>query len=104
MKKCSNCFKLKPTQEFYTRRSGYQQSRCKACNAEVVRGYRERRSIAESSHKGFININLGRITISSNEFQQAKCAGYSLFDIKQIIIQAGLSELAELSDNIQRPI
>jgi len=42
-KKCTNCFKLKSKSEFYTRKShdGYQ-SRCKACNTEVVKGYRTR--------------------------------------------------------------
>jgi hypothetical protein len=43
LKKCSNCFKLKPVSEFYTRRTGDgRQSRCKECNREVVAGYRER--------------------------------------------------------------
>lgn len=39
---CSNCFQTKPETEFYPKRwRGYvgRQSRCKACNAEVVRGY-----------------------------------------------------------------
>lgn len=35
MKKCSNCFKAKPLAEFYRKRDRHQ-SRCKACNAEVV--------------------------------------------------------------------
>lgn len=46
MKKCSNCFQQKPLTEFYTKKekSGKigRQSRCKACNAEVVRGYKQR--------------------------------------------------------------
>ncbi len=37
-KPCSNCFQVKPLAEFYKKLSGFQ-SRCKACNAEVVRGY-----------------------------------------------------------------
>lgn len=42
-KKCSNCFKIKPVSEFYTRRqSDGFQSRCKSCNTEVCAGYRER--------------------------------------------------------------
>lgn len=45
MRKCSNCFESKPLAEFYTRKGkgsdGYQL-RCKACNAEVVAGYRRR--------------------------------------------------------------
>lgn len=46
MKKCSNCFQLKPLTEFYVKRwkgKEAHQSRCKACNAEVVRGYRRRK-------------------------------------------------------------
>lgn len=42
MKKCSNCFKLKALTSFYVKRGFGHQSRCKDCNAEVVRGYRER--------------------------------------------------------------
>lgn len=42
VKKCSNCFKTKPVSEFY-RKLNHYQSRCKACNAEVVAGYYERR-------------------------------------------------------------
>lgn len=41
MKKCSNCFQFKPLDEFYRKLDGHQ-ARCKACNAEVVSGYRER--------------------------------------------------------------
>ncbi len=48
-KKCSNCFQLKSTEDFYTRKylskKGTQifpQSRCKACNSEVVRGWKMR--------------------------------------------------------------
>lgn len=37
-KKCSNCFQVKPLEAFY-RKLRAHQSRCKACNAEVVRGY-----------------------------------------------------------------
>lgn len=43
MKSCSNCFQIKPDDQFYTRRQGGRlgrQSRCKACNAEVVRSYK----------------------------------------------------------------
>ena len=46
MRKCSNCFQLKPDTEFYVKRwRSYvgRQSRCKTCNAEVVRGYCRRR-------------------------------------------------------------
>lgn len=39
-KKCSNCFQVKPVSEFYRKLDGYQ-SRCKACNAEVVAGYND---------------------------------------------------------------
>ncbi len=45
MRRCSNCFKKKPDSEFYPRRAygpKGRQSRCKACNAEVVRGYWQR--------------------------------------------------------------
>ena len=45
-KKCSNCFEFKTHAEFYTRvQSGKitTQSRCKACNAEVCKGWRERK-------------------------------------------------------------
>lgn len=41
MKKCSNCFELKSLDSFY-RKLERHQSRCKACNAEVVRGYNDR--------------------------------------------------------------
>lgn len=41
-KKCLNCFRFKPVTEFYAKLDGYQ-SRCKACNAEVVRGYHHQR-------------------------------------------------------------
>lgn len=50
MKKCSNCFETKPVTEFYVKhtklkdgtiRPGHQ-SRCKACNPEVVAGYHAR--------------------------------------------------------------
>lgn len=34
-KKCGNCFKYKPLEMFYTRKDTHQ-SRCKACNREVV--------------------------------------------------------------------
>ena len=41
MKKCLNCFHLKPLEDFYRKLDG-RQSRCKACNAEFVRGYNQR--------------------------------------------------------------
>lgn len=40
-RKCRNCFKTKPITEFYRKRPDGYQYRCKACNAEVVRGYKE---------------------------------------------------------------
>ena len=54
-KKCSNCFKIKPVSAFYPKRyrSGYTttQSRCKDCNAEVVRGYmRRKKGIEDCDH------------------------------------------------------
>lgn len=52
--KCTNCFQEKLETEFYLKLrrdpSAGRQSRCKACNAEVVRGYSKRkrvRTIAE---------------------------------------------------------
>lgn len=55
MKKCSNCFKQKPVEEFYTKRYRlggklYEryQSRCKSCNAEVVRFYANKRRFLDS--------------------------------------------------------
>lgn len=50
MKPCSNCFRLLPLSEFYSRRQKLSrnrvrlttQSRCKTCNAEVVRAYNKR--------------------------------------------------------------
>lgn len=47
-KKCSNCFEEKPLNEFYVKREKqgryvYRQSRCKACNPEVVASYRKQR-------------------------------------------------------------
>ncbi len=38
MKKCSNCFQVKPLDAFY-RKLNRHQSRCKQCNAEVVYSY-----------------------------------------------------------------
>lgn len=34
MRRCSNCFQIKPLRDFYRKKNGYQ-SRCKPCNAEV---------------------------------------------------------------------
>lgn len=51
MKKCSNCFQHKPLNAFYTRvmRGKIKpQSRCKKCNAEVVAGYKRRKSLEVS--------------------------------------------------------
>jgi hypothetical protein len=42
MRRCSNCFQEKPDTEFYRKLNGLQ-SRCKGCNAAVVRGYSRRR-------------------------------------------------------------
>ena len=41
-KKCSNCFRVKFECEFYRKCNGLQ-SRCKQCNAEVVRSYAQRK-------------------------------------------------------------
>ena len=52
-KKCSNCFKIKPVEEFYVSRTkgpNRYQSRCKACNSEVVQGSRYRRQQKEFSN------------------------------------------------------
>lgn len=49
MKKCSNCFKEKPLNEFYLKRPTGFQSRCKACNNEVCKGYRKRKFQKEFS-------------------------------------------------------
>jgi hypothetical protein len=45
MKRCPNCFQEKPESEFFPRRVGAKvrlQSRCRACNVEVVAGWRKR--------------------------------------------------------------
>lgn len=45
-KKCSNCFQLKHNDKFYVKRANNKitrQSRCKACNNEVVQGYKLRK-------------------------------------------------------------
>lgn len=42
MRFCSNCFQMKALSEFYPKRPNGYQSRCKGCNAEVVRGYNHR--------------------------------------------------------------
>lgn len=50
MRSCSNCFVIKELSEFYPRRQKMSrgrvrltyQSRCKGCNAEVVRAYNKR--------------------------------------------------------------
>lgn len=67
MKACSNCFKIKPFDQFYRKGSSYQ-SRCKQCNAEVCRGYQNRkraavgiRPLKETSTVGSMaNLYLGR--------------------------------------------
>lgn len=41
VKRCSNCFELKPLSDFYRKLSHFQ-ARCKQCNNEVCAGYRER--------------------------------------------------------------
>lgn len=48
--KCWNCFKTKKLEEFYPNRTKKQayQTRCKACNAEVMRGYMQRKRERES--------------------------------------------------------
>jgi hypothetical protein len=38
-RRCSNCFQTKPLSAFYRKLDRYQ-SRCKACNTEVCKGYR----------------------------------------------------------------
>lgn len=44
MKKCSNCFQLKPLTDFYVKRAqNSYQSRCKKCNPEVCKAYAKRR-------------------------------------------------------------
>jgi hypothetical protein len=52
---CSNCFTEKPLTEFYAKRiktrNGVRlstQSRCKACNREVVLSYQVRRRIEQN--------------------------------------------------------
>jgi len=40
-KKCSNCFKVKATSEFYKKKDKHQ-SRCKACNSEVCFVYQNK--------------------------------------------------------------
>lgn len=49
-KKCSNCFQVKPLDQFY-RKLNRHQSRCKLCNAEVVRGYMQRRKEARIAER-----------------------------------------------------
>ena len=49
-KKCSNCFKIKPVSEFYTRRDGHQ-SRCKDCNNEVCKGYQSEKKLREQDNE-----------------------------------------------------
>lgn len=46
MKACSHCGEVKPLDSFYPSRArspNGRQSRCKACNAEVLRSYRAAR-------------------------------------------------------------
>lgn len=45
--KCSNCFKVKPVDEFYKKLERHQ-SRCKSCNAEVVRSYQSAKRFKDS--------------------------------------------------------
>lgn len=40
-KRCSNCFRIKPLEQFH-RKLERHQSRCKACNAEVVASWMAR--------------------------------------------------------------
>lgn len=72
MKKCSNCFQFKPLDEFYRKIDGHQ-ARCKACNAEVVRGYRERLRRGEIKRRynkaGMTRIVTSEFTSSSTMFK-----------------------------------
>ncbi len=45
--KCSNCFKIKPTEQFY-RKLGGRQSRCKLCNHEISVAYQREKRKRES--------------------------------------------------------
>jgi len=54
-RRCYNCFQTKPLSEFYRKgrrppplRLADFQARCKGCNAEVVRGYNQRKRYKES--------------------------------------------------------
>lgn len=40
-KRCSNCFKVKPVNQFYKKLKRYQ-ARCIACNNEVCKGYQDK--------------------------------------------------------------
>jgi hypothetical protein len=50
-RKCGNCFQVKPVTEFYPKRpfnsKPTYQSRCKACNSEVVKGWKMRKKQRE---------------------------------------------------------
>lgn len=58
-KKCSNCFRIKPVDQFYSRhdkRTGRRdwQARCKRCNKEVAAGWREsRRHLVRAHYNGW---------------------------------------------------
>jgi hypothetical protein len=42
MRKCNNCFQIKPLTEFYKKKAGHQYA-CKSCAKELVYGYRLRK-------------------------------------------------------------
>jgi hypothetical protein len=67
-RKCSNCFRAKPVSEFYRKLASYQ-SRCKACNAEVVRSFahsRRQRLIQERWDAVYGRVRSGRKSGGNN--------------------------------------
>lgn len=54
MRRCSNCFKTKDESDFYRKLDGLQ-SRCKACNNEVVAGYKKKIYCTNCNDTGEVN-------------------------------------------------
>lgn len=74
LKRCSNCFETKPVSEFYVCRTKKNyQSRCKACNNEVVRGYYHRKKLRDKiNRRRLINEKEKHTHHITNKVQQKK--------------------------------
>lgn len=71
-KKCSNCFKTKPVEEFYRKLHSYQ-SRCKECNPQVVKGYKNR--LDQKKRDEYFMPSSGPISDDERDFECRKAQG-----------------------------